>query len=418
MKWGLYVALVGSSLACAPWLNDSFGMVKIAVALSGCAILWLNTPREWFCATRMDAPLFACAAVLILSAAMSVSPRLSICGLHTQPFYGLLAMAGIPLVFYGVAASRHEWENGPVLCCAITAIATGAACALEKYGFGLPPFDLVGDLQRAVGTVGNPTFMGAIVATTVPVCLWLARSDSEHYLVGAYGTILGLVAMWASGSRGPWLAAGAGCFASLVASGDIQITRRDVTAFLIVLAAVCATWAYGMNPSDLNRYRTWLIALGGVERYPMLGWGPDTFFVINAVHLKEGVREMQASAHNDILQAWATTGALGLAAYLWVWWSAFKIALTDCLWDESGGRSAAIFGSLVALFVVAKFNPVPPCAFYLAAALLGSIKMVDASGEHGRWIRRLGIVLLLLAPGISLGLVVADGSGTVAVRVR
>jgi len=408
MRIGLYLALAGSSLACLPWMNDAFGMVKVLVALVGVAWMWANTPREMFRGTQLDGSILVGFAVLVASTVFSVSPKLSLLGFQSQPFYGLLALSCAALIFHAVNANCYDWQDGPALCCAVVAIATGFACIIEKAGFGLPPFDLVGP-GRAIGTIGNPAFMGTVVAVCVPACVWLASDDVEHWQVGRFAVLMCLVAMWASGSRGPWLAAGCGLLAYQAAMGNIS---KRVAVWSSVLAACAAVmWFSRLDPSDTGRYGTWLIALKGGFRYPLLGWGPDTFFVAN-VAIDRTAREMQASAHNDILQAWCTTGLLGLSAYMWLWWKVLRAAWFP-VWGD--GRHAAVFGSLVALFVAAKFNPVPSPAMFLCAALLGSLGLrVGAS----RWTWAIGAFVLLVAPGLAATSVIQDGSGTVEARVR
>lgn len=384
-RLGLYIALVVASLACAPWLNDSFGMVKVATAWLGIAIAWLAMPAPG--RTQMDAPIALALAALAASAAVSVSPALSVSGFQSQPFHGLLALAAVPMVFY----AAQQWREGPAQCCAVVAIASAVACAIELALPCLPPFHLLTG-NRAVGTIGAPPFLGAVMAVCLPACVAMGGR------LGRAGAACAIFAIMACGSRGPLLAAGAGLGAYLVALGAIR-ARWVVLGLSLALLALFGRSA----TSDAMRLETWAVALrGGLER-PILGWGPDTFFVVNAARLPAGSATFQASAHNDLLQAWATTGALGLAAYAWLWWSALRAA------------TPAVLGSLVALFVVAKFNPVPPPAFYLAAALLGAAL---PAGRQRAGVWAAGLAALLLAPGIAFRYLAADGRGTVQVRVR
>lgn len=386
IRLGLYLALAGSALACAPWLNDAFGMVKVLVALAGVAIAWLaTTPRR----TPLDAPIAACLLALAASTAVSVSPQLSITGFQSQPFYGLLAIAAAVLIFYAAQA----WPEGPAMCCAAVAIATGVACALQFARLGLPPFQLVMDPRgaRAVGTIGNPAFLGAVMAVALPGCLALGG------IWGRVGAACAALAIAASGSRGPAIAAAVGSAAYL----GLLTPRRALYGSLAAAAVLLAH----MNQSDALRYEIWGLALrGGIER-PWLGWGPDTFFVVNALLRDPASQNFQASAHNDMLQAWVTTGAVGLAAYAALWWAAWRACRA----------SPAALGALAALFVAAKFNPVPPPALYLAAALVGA---AVPAGRPARWIWGAGLAVLLVAPGLAARAYLQDGAGGVQVKVK
>lgn len=382
---GLYISLVGSCLACAPWLLDAFGMVKVLVGLIGVGMVWISMPAPR--RTPMDRPIAACLLVLAASTAVSVSPQLSVMGFQSQPFYGLLALSGAVLVYYAAQA----WPQGPALCCAVVAIATGVACMIEHTIAIPPPFDLVSG-YRAIGTVGSPVFMGAIIAVTVPACLAMGGR------VGYVGVALGIFAMAASGSRGPWLAAGAGVAVYLAAAG--RLAPRVVIYGCIAGVAVLVL---RVTQSDLDRYVTWAIALQSGFEHPWLGWGPDSFFVVNiARHM--GGKTVQASAHNDLLQAWCTTGGAGLMAYAWLWAAA--------IWTARA--RPAVLGSLAALFVVAKFNPVPAPAHYLMAALLGA---QAPAGKPSRWIWAAGLAAVLVAPGMAARQFLLDGRGRVEARV-
>jgi hypothetical protein len=93
----------------------------------------------------------------------------------------------------------------------------------------------------------------------------------------------------------------------------------------------------------------------------------------------------QAHANNDLLQALATTGLAGLAAYAWLLLAAWR-RLRNALRDETRRADAAAAGAgLAAAFVVAKFNPVPLDGLALAALLLG---LLDPGGERSRALSR------------------------------
>jgi O-antigen ligase len=79
------------------------------------------------------------------------------------------------------------------------------------------------------------------------------------------------------------------------------------------------------------RLLTWRDTIPVILERPLLGHGPGTFALPFARHWEEDLRVMlresgggyMNGAHNQLLQVAATTGLLGLAAYLWVFVSYF-----------------------------------------------------------------------------------------------
>ena len=371
-RCGLSLALVGSACVVNRDLADSFGIIKIAVAMLGAVVLlvhWYDLRR-----TSLDAPIAATAAAIGISWAYSLDHRVGMIGVYGQPFHGLAAIIPAVVIFYVVASHRRRWPDGPYICAAVIAIANGLVCAAQLAGLVAAPFDTVSG--RAIGLFGSPVFLGAVMAVCVPASMMLALRGSKLGLIGIAG---GFMAITACGSRGPWIALAVSGLASMAASGRYRPRLAHIAGILAV-AGILAIPTIGKLNSDSGRLMTWGIAARAGMDHPVMGWGPDTFALANralktpASVAAVGDRTIQASAHNDLLQAWATTGILGLLALIWLWTAVLRIA-----WP-----SPFVFCSVVALFVVAKFNPVPPSAYYIAAALVGSV--VATSARTSRWL--------------------------------
>lgn len=404
---GLILATAGSALACFYPLADAFGLIKVAVGLIGAAILWTACAPGRLRRTALDAPLAACGVAFLLSWAYSIDPISGLLGVYGQPAHGLAGLLPAVLIFYAVAGQGERWPEGPFVCAALVAIGQGLACAGQLAGLRFfEGLSFQGD-GRAIGLAGGPTFLGAVLAPCLPACLWLGRRGGAARALGIAGGIGGFLAMTAAGSRGPWIAVGAGLLAALAASGRFRPGKGAAAAALAVLGLLAAfSGVMGKARSDSERIMTWTIAARAGAQHPVLGWGPDTFPMANralktpAIVRRVGDSLIQGSAHNDLLQAWATTGALGLIAYVWLW-----AVILGGLWSmaefEAGfglDRTAAILGSAVALFVSAKFNPVPASALYIVAALAGGTLF----GPHHRrgilWALGVGAVIATAAP--------------------
>ncbi|MCM2305355.1 MAG: hypothetical protein NDJ72_11670, partial [Elusimicrobia bacterium] len=116
----------------------------------------------------------------------------------------------------------------------------------------------------------------------------------------------------------------------------------------------------------------------------------------------------QANAHNDLLQALTTTGAAGLAAYLWL-----AGALALLAWRSRGDPyRAAAAGALAGLFLQAKLNPVPLPGLVLAALCAAWLCPSPAAAAKPRSAALDGAVLLFCAAAfvLVLRLAAADWS--------
>lgn len=370
----LLVSVVGPSVAFVIPFADAFGLPKIAVALIGSWLLWVRCCPSRFVKTGIEKPLVFFLAVFLASLMTSIDPIVSIVGVYSQPFNGAAELLPAVLIFLAVSSEGDRWPDGPLYCAALIGIASGIACALQLARVIPAPFDMMAG--RALGTMGSPVFLGAVLAPALPAALWLGSRGS---LIGIAGSIGSFLALWACHSRGPWLAAAAGLWGLLAASGAIRPRWRHLAALAAVLGVLAAlSGRMGKAYSDSGRIKVWKIAARAGAEHPILGSGPDTF-VLDIRRLKTPdlmkIGTIQAGAHNDILQAWATMGGLGALALIWLW-----VSVLSELWKKAvfwpgmifGGSTTPAFGAALALFISAKFNPVPPSAVYIVAALVGS----------------------------------------------
>lgn len=127
---------------------------------------------------------------------------------------------------------------------------------------------------------------------------------------------------------------------------------------------------------------TWKAAWSTFLDNPIVGVGPDGFYAPIG-------KERAENAHNDILQVISTMGIVGLFAYL-----AFLVYLLKDLAGPS-------LGAITALFINAKFSPVPLEALILACVIIGGVKK-PASWPVKSSLCALSVVCLLIAGPISL----------------
>lgn len=274
-----------------------------------------------------------CLAVLLISARYSVDPSMSMWGRFDSWAYGVLACTLYAAVMF-LSCRRPPSRRGLEWLGVLLSI----HAVMQKAD--LDPFIRAAVLpagRRAIGYVGSPTDLAAILAMLFFMC----STPLSRLAV--------LTGIAATGSRGGMLAVGFGWAAMLFPRRARWIAMLSLGFFLLP----------ARQHKDLARREVWLAAVDVFKQHPILGSGPDTFIDVFTGERLAMFRALlnpmstQAQAHNDFLQAAATTGILGLLAYLWL----------------LAALPAA--PALVALFVFMKFNPVALEVLAIGAMIAG-----------------------------------------------
>jgi O-antigen ligase len=305
--------------AFSPSMPFGFLTPKIGVMAAGAVAYALRSkPRA-----------LALLAVLVASTLTSIDPSVSFYGYPGFWTYGLL-----PVAFF----------------CLLTTIPTGkawlkwAGVALSVHALaqvaGLDPFIPAAKLQfgRAVAFNGSPVDLGAILAMAAP-------------LAGGWLPLI-LAGIWATGSRGALLAV-----AFAMGSKRVRLLLLPLLFVPLFLTA----------PKDVARIEMYKMAWRGFLERPFLGNGPNTFahvfvnFKTPRLVSAVGDSYLQQHAHNDILEALCSVGLLGLAAYLFMVWPMLRSP------------------SLLALFVILKYNPVSFEVLCVAALIAGQVDAPEAA---------------------------------------
>lgn len=450
VSWGRALLVAGLLLGgCGPLVAASssvysfFTFPKLLCLSAGALLSWVGLavlPREgpsgrW----PLAAPAAACGAALLASSLLSRDPALSLAGDLRLCAYGTLQLGLLAALHYAAAAAR-PWVSVRL----VIGSTLGVAAALAAYGLAQKGgVHLIAGLAHALpegritGLQGSPVFLGACLMAALPGAFLFARSPSraERWLGWTSGALVG-AALWLTYSRAAWLGAatawaawavfrsrtgpaGAGAPAGPGAGrpGLRSWQAAAVAAFLV--AAGLAGWLasrsqrQGLSHSDLSRVQLWRASLRVFAEDPWLGSGPDTWegalgpLKDDAFLGTLGLRVMENHAHNDWLQALATTGLLGLAAYLWLQWALFRAARAS-LARAPGREAAALASALLALFVQMKVNPAPLASLAVAAVFSGFLLPEPAPAP------RLPSALLCLplaaAAWLSLGFYRADAA--------
>ncbi|TBR16880.1 hypothetical protein EPO15_18210, partial [bacterium] len=283
----LRFGIAGSFLAYAPSLSEGYGLPKLAVLALGVAAAWAALARAASRgeavarSTPLDRPLAA--AALAFAAALAASPDrfLGVVGVYSLYAEGLFAFLLCALAFRAAAGSDLP-ERPEALPDALvwSALAVGAVAVLQAFGservLGLRPL-VTG---RAGSTMGDPVLLGAVLAAAVPAALAAARApSSRRRWLGRAGALAALAGTAASGSRGAFLAAGAG--AAVWAALEFRErpgTRRAVLAAAALVAGI-GLWGAGRaaGRSDSARLALWSALPAIVREDPLFGAGPARF---------------------------------------------------------------------------------------------------------------------------------------------
>lgn len=416
MFLGLAVTVFGALDFFSMRFADPFVLPKVVAMLAGVALMWASHARRGAAAVRpaaIDGPILLFALAMLATTAESRDPYLSLVGPHMGQFHSVLAFATCVAAYYAVRWARDTESLTSRVAIRWVVAAAAPMCAfglMQAFGFDpLTSFPLPNG--RIFSTQGGPVFLGAVLALLAPLALHLAASDGagDRRLGWAVLPAIALCLVFTK-TRGAIAAGFIGCAAYLVLSG--RFARQAVIAIGGALGAVALAiiWTRASSlVSDLGRLDVWRAAVAVWRDAPMLGTGPDTFVLAFRAHIgpdfiahMSSAAASQQSAHNDLLQVLSTMGLIGLAAYVVLLVGILAVvvgALRIPIYRES---SAAVAAALLALFMVAKVNPVPLSATVIAAILLGSLPVHAEPEWRRRWIPS-AAAALVSAAAIGMG---------------
>src|SRR3989344_6120502 len=188
---------------------------------------------------------------------------------------------------------------------------------------------------RASATLGNPIFFASFL------------------IFPFFLAFLQLIGIFQSGSRGAVVGLAIGVFLAAIvfivlSKGKIRrYGGAGILAFAVVVVMLFTFHdklpqgttirrVFNLRDSNTNsRFIQWQIALQGVKDFPVLGTGPENYYIVGNKYYDNELYKFDRSwfdkPHNYILEILTTTGVLGFAAYigmlvaaLWILWRAFK----------------------------------------------------------------------------------------------
>lgn len=262
-------------------------------------------------------PAIAAAAFLAaagLSTALSDKPALSLTGAANWGT-GLLLLATLvgAWALGTFAGARRRAQLTVALIAAVT-VNAGVAWTQAR----------VGDGGRTGGLMGNPVFLGGLVAGGLYLLgQRFGRGRRSWWWLSAVAVMAGAAQL--SGGRAAVVLAGAAALASLRGAGAARgaslvaalvagVALAPLGAKAPLLASERVAQASVASTSE-TRFAVWRVGAGAVRERPLLGFGPGRFAAATARHYdaaaaREGV--VLKDAHNWVVEIGVTTGLLGL----------------------------------------------------------------------------------------------------------
>ncbi|HEY0797610.1 MAG TPA: O-antigen ligase family protein [Candidatus Baltobacteraceae bacterium] len=319
----------GVSLIPLPLAAVDLLLCAIAAAVAVC-LLW----RERAGASALLMPSLLYLATWILAALLGF-----------DPLTGLL-MAIAPALGIVFAASIAAWyaRPGAALATYVTLLVTGTlVCVL---GIVLDALHRPAALYALVHGRATATFVVPgefagylllLIAAAAGVAL-VTRSVRLRVLAIVTLTVA-LAALFLTYSRAGWLGAAVGgalfCYAMLVPPGSgrrrAALTGLGLGTALVVGIACIAVYEGHHNPSeDFARLSIWQAGIAAITLFPLTGVGPGAFRHVYPLLRPLSGEPFAFHVHNLLLTAFAETGAVGVAALLFLWWG-FARALRTAL---------------------------------------------------------------------------------------
>lgn len=216
---------------------------------------------------------------------------------------------------------------------------------LQKLGYLASP---QGGMNRADGTIGNPTYLAAYLIFILAFSLFLLLESKNKTMKWVYGAMsfFTLITIYFTATRGATLALlGGFVIASLGyiffvpnKLPNISLYKKIIsTVLLFVIIVVSLLWGLrdtkfiSQNPilsrltslslkerTITSRFTIWSMSLEGVQEHPILGWGPENYNIVFAKYYKPELWRQEPwfdRSHNIIFDWLINGGILGLVAY-------------------------------------------------------------------------------------------------------
>jgi putative inorganic carbon (hco3(-)) transporter len=364
-------------------------IITILIASSWLIKSYLDRKFE-IAKTPLDIPIILFLASQIISTIISINPHTSLWGYYSRFHGGLMSTVSYITLYYALVT--HFQGETKAIKNIISCILTSAAL-ISIYGvlehFGIDKDIWVQDVQnRIFSTLGQPNWLSAFLVALLPLSLFQAVSsekNSHRYLHIGLSLLFLITILFTKSQSG--IAATAVVLLLFFIITAVQKKKSLLILALIPLLALVLVFKGGavrQTISSLNKINPFfsdsytiitqeninrkggsdsmairrVVWEGAVKlglKYPLFGTGVETFgytyyWVRPAVHnLTSESDFLYNKAHNEYLNFLATTGFIGLAAYLFLIGSILYLFLNKKT-DHNNLRLPLLLG-LISIFI-------------------------------------------------------------------
>lgn len=367
-----------------PFVVPRAVFMRTLLGIGLAALLTLAFTRRYHLQDTRD-PILAGLAVFLLltglSSLLGTSPLRSLFG-EMERMWGLVTWFYL-VVLYGLVRTLPiaHWRALLRLSIGVGLLVVGLAM-LQRMPHLVPATVTGANRSTVYSTLGNPSYLSAYLMFHIGFSALLAMRARTWMHRGAYlGSLLvGLFGLTLGGGRTALIGAAVGVAAAFTvllwlapairkAIGSPRALIAIASTFVLVLMVLVSPAGQanpmvrrlaGLSLDDstfATRFLAWEVAWQAFRDRPFLGFGYENFQVAYARFYPPGVDAFMDGAvwdraHNLYLDLLATTGVLGLLAYLAIWVAYFwSVRAAFRAGRATAGEAAVLTGMGVAYLV-------------------------------------------------------------------
>lgn len=438
IKTGLYIALlmpfVYINTSIFPFVVGKFIFFQVLTEILLVFYLILISINQAYRPEKSLIAIFMAFHLLawVASGIFGISPLRSFFG-NFERMSGIFNYAHF-VVYFFIAAAVLRQRRGWIayLVFALVVSTTQSFIAIAQF-YSTKPILFAEPHGRVWGTLGNYIYLAGYTMTHAFLGLFVLPfvKKKEWRWPIVLMIAINIFAFFLAKTRGAYMGLLVGTLVSLIYLGWTTQNKkmRATIVVLLVAGALLGTWIR-LSPDtpykipvirvfkhiSLNEGRTrliaWEIAVEGFLAKPIIGWGPDNFYyVFNKFYKPRSLLNSYYEtwfdrSHNIFLDELATTGAVGMIAYVGLAVVLFMgVHQLKKKYNLNHLSIAALYGLLSSYYVANVFvfdNAASFLTFALMAALIASFSSpeIPQSSERIKISKSFAVLLIVAATSV------------------
>jgi O-antigen ligase/tetratricopeptide (TPR) repeat protein len=386
LRYCLYVALftplIYTSFTLFPFIfgKTLFFRAVIEISFAVFLALILFFPKYFPRRSLVIKAVLVYIAIVFLAMIFSVDVSRSFWSNHERMMgvWTLLHAIAFFVMASSVFETKKDWINFFGVSVFVSMVV--GILGIYQYFFG---FLHAAPTDRVYSTLGNSIYFGGYMlfhSLISALCFFESKNKKDAFnLFWLASFILGLVSVYLSGTRGVFLAFCASAvfilvaFALLHSSKKIKVICAAILILLGISGGVIWTNKSFFKKSYLisnlldisvsamtgqTRLINWQTAFEAWKQRPLLGWGPDNYYIAFNANYPPKIMEFgayetwQDHAHNVIFDTLNQSGILGMITYLLIFASAVYLVWKNIKSKKMSETSGVlIIAAIVAYFI-------------------------------------------------------------------